>query len=71
MELSRDQIDRLKESIGPMVRYPHRLQGRMDVVGFVPSDHLYRLVSEAFDAVHALSVELHYLGTEAGRRGKK
>jgi hypothetical protein len=39
----------------------------MDAVGFVRSDRLYRLVSEALDAVQTLSVELHYEASGAGR----
>jgi hypothetical protein len=71
MDLSREQIDRLSQQIGPMLRYLHQLQGRMDKVGFVPSDKLYRLVGEAFDAVHRLSVELHYMTCEANKRERK
>jgi hypothetical protein len=51
-----------------MLGYLHRLQSRMDATGFVPSDRLYRLVSEAFNAVHSLSVRLHCMATDAGRR---
>jgi hypothetical protein len=71
MELSRDQLDRLNETIRPMFGYLHRLQGRMDTAGFVPSDKLYRLVSEAFNAMHSLSIELHYRSCDAERRGMK
>jgi hypothetical protein len=71
MELTRDQLDRLSKQIGPMLGYLHRLQGRMDNVGFVPSDGLYRLVAEAFDAVHALSIQLHYMATDSIRRETK
>jgi len=68
VELTRGQIEQLSRAVRPMVAYLHRLQARMDAVGFVPGDRLYRLVSEALDAVHGLSVELHYMATEAGRR---
>jgi hypothetical protein len=70
MELTREQLDRLKQTIKPMLGYLHRLQGRMDVAGFVPSDELYRAVTNARDALHALSVNLHYLACDARKRGK-
>jgi hypothetical protein len=67
MKLSRAQLERLSETIRPMVGYLHRLHSRMDDAGFEPTGRLYRLVGEAFDAVKALSVELHYLEGEAAR----
>jgi hypothetical protein len=54
-----------------MLGYLHRLKGRMDATGFVPSDPLYRLVGEAFDAVHWLSVALHYMATDADKRTRR
>jgi hypothetical protein len=57
-----------------MLRYLGKLRQRMDKRGFTPSDKLYGLVNEAYDKVHHLSVELHYLscGDVVGRppRGK-
>ena len=70
MELSRDQIEQLSRSVRPMAAYLHRLQARMDAVGFVPGDKLYRCVSEALNAMHTLFVELHYMATDAGRRSR-
>jgi hypothetical protein len=67
MKLSRGQLERLSKTIRPMVAYLHRLHSRMDDMGFEPTGRLYRLAGEAFDAVKALSVELHYMAGEAAR----
>jgi hypothetical protein len=34
----------------------------MEAVEFLPDDPLFRAVGEAYDAVHKLSVQIHYLG---------
>ena len=52
-----------------MLGYLVRLRQRMEKVGFLPGDPLYRLVREAEDKVHHLSVELHYRSC-GGRVGK-
>ena len=33
----------------------------MEETGFRPGDHLYRNVQAAYDAIHGLHVEAHYL----------
>jgi hypothetical protein len=38
----------------------------MDKRRFPPDDPLYRQVSEAYDAVHALRMSLHYLSCPSG-----
>jgi hypothetical protein len=43
------------------MNYLIRLQTRMEKVGFPPDDRLYKLVANAYDAAHRLSVEIHYL----------
>ena len=43
-----------------------RLRTRMEKVGSTPNDRLFVLVCDAYDALHALSVELHYLSCESG-----
>jgi hypothetical protein len=69
-ELSRDQIEQLSRDVRPMAAYLHRLQARMDAVGFAPGDRPYRSVRKAVDAMHTLFVELHYLASDAGRRAR-
>jgi hypothetical protein len=43
------------------MNYLIRLKTRMEKVGFPPDDPLYKLVASAYDAMHRLSVEVHYL----------
>jgi hypothetical protein len=69
--LQRWQIARLKKSVAPMLRYLYRLWDRMNKIGFLPNDPLYLVVYQAYNAVHALSVKLHYMerdGTGKPRR---
>src|SRR5262245_51141913 len=68
-DLTREQIGKLKVSVGACHAYLRRLMNRMDQC-FSPTDKLYRLVSEALDKVHALSVELHYLSCAPGTAGR-
>ena len=49
-----------------MVGYLYRLLRRMEKVGFKRSDRLIDLATRAYDAVHALSVETHYLSCKSG-----
>jgi hypothetical protein len=66
MNLTREQSAVLSAKIGPMLGYMVRLRQRMEKVGFLPGDLLYRLVREAEDKVHHLSVELHYRSCDGG-----
>jgi hypothetical protein len=61
------QAAKLREAVRPTVGYLYRLRERMTRVGFLPSDPLFKRVDRAYDAMHALFVELHYLAcAEAG-----
>ena len=60
------QAAKIGERIGPMLRYLGKLRTRMEQVGFAPDDKLYRCVSDAYRAMHGLSVTLHYLTCEHG-----
>jgi hypothetical protein len=42
----------------------------MDAVGWSVRDPLHRAVLEAFNAVHGLNVELHYLSCSPGTVGR-
>jgi hypothetical protein len=66
MNLTRSQFAAVAKSVGPMLGYLVRLRQRMDKVGFVPGDALYRLVRDAEDKLHHLSVELHYRSCGGG-----
>ena len=60
------QARKVKEAVGPMVGYLYRLLRRMKKVGFGRGDRLYDLATKAYDAVHLLSVETHYLSCKSG-----
>jgi hypothetical protein len=51
----------------PILRYMGKLLNRMYEVGFRPTDPLMGGVEKAHDAVHHLSVMLHYEGCEKER----
>jgi hypothetical protein len=48
-----------------MLGYRHRLRRRMEQT-FERKDPLFRLVCQAHDAMHNLSVSLHYRSCEGG-----
>jgi hypothetical protein len=55
-----------------MLRYVGRLRDRMEKRAFPKDDELYRLVVQAHDDIHRLSVTLHYLTCEGvGRSSGK
>ncbi len=43
-----------------MLGYLNRLHRRMEKVGFLRDDQSLKLVAKARDAMHELTVELHY-----------
>jgi hypothetical protein len=63
-DLSRDQLAKMQAAVWPMLNYLLRLNRRMNQV-FVPTDPLFRVASEAYNAVHSLNVALHYLACDA------
>ena len=65
-DVERWQAAQIRESLQPSLRYLGRLQKRMEEVGFLPSDRLLTLVREAYNSMHHLSVELHYLSCKGG-----
>jgi hypothetical protein len=65
-ELSIDQAAKLYDQLRPQLRYLLALRRRMEQCGFPPDDELRQLVERAYDAVHRLSVELHYLSCPSG-----
>jgi hypothetical protein len=60
------QIERIQKALQPKLEYLTRLKSRMETVGFVANDPLYRLVKDARDAVQSLYVEIHYLSCNGG-----
>jgi hypothetical protein len=72
-DLTREQARALKNKLQPMLGYLGRLKDRMRRRGFLQDDPLLAAVCRAEDAMHALTVEVHYLacGDSVGRRGKE
>jgi hypothetical protein len=70
--LTRAQLNQLAERIRPMLGYVTRLSERMDATAFDVSDPLLLKVRRAQDALHELSVHLHYLSVDgAGRPSRR
>jgi hypothetical protein len=67
-DLTAEQLDKLSAAIGPHLGYLHKLRERMDKIGFVPDDKLRKLVEAAYNAMHSLRVEIHYMAVDAERR---
>jgi len=69
--MDRDHARKLHQALQPSLGFLFRLRERTTKAGFPPDDKLYQLVSKAFESVHALSVELHYLSCEGTWRARK
>ena len=59
------QAAHVRKALFPLFNYLFRLRRRMEKV-FPPSDKLLALVNKAYDAMHTLYNELHYLSCESG-----
>jgi hypothetical protein len=66
MKLQPWQARKVHRALQPSVGYLYRLKARMQKVGFLDNDLLYQLVSQAYDTVHTLYIQLHYLSCESG-----
>jgi hypothetical protein len=64
--LTPDQAAKMYKAIWPALNYLTRLRARMEKKGFPPGDRHFQLVNQASDAVHRLSIELHYLSCKSG-----
>ena len=65
-DLTHAQAQALKERLRPMLAYLGRLEKRMHKRRFPPDDKLVHLVRDAYNAMHALNVEVHYLSCTSG-----
>jgi hypothetical protein len=63
-KIRRSQAKELHRRLQPSLGYLYRLRERIQKVGFVPNDKLYALVSNAYESMHALCVEVHYMSCE-------
>jgi hypothetical protein len=66
MTIKREHAKRLLESLRQSLQYLNRLEARMIAVGVLPADPLLQKVVKARDAMHDLSVKLHYLSCDGG-----
>ena len=69
-DLTREQVEAVLEHVRRQLRYAGRLRDRMNRRGFPPNDPLYVAATMAFNGLHALSVELHYLACSPGTVGR-
>ena len=65
-ELTPDQCEIMRDSIGRQKAYLFRLKQRMEAECFHPQDPLYRKTCRACDAVLDLWVDLHYRSCKSG-----
>jgi hypothetical protein len=66
MNITIEQAKQLEATVGRMLGYLNALRSRMEKQGFPPNDLLRERVERAYDAVHSLSVRLHYLTCKSG-----
>ncbi len=71
-QLTAEQASALAEKLRPMLGYLNRLHRRMEKVGFLSDDPSLKLVTDARDAMHELTIDLHYESCrhQVGRREK-
>jgi hypothetical protein len=65
-DLTPEQLAWFQAIVGRHLRLYGRLRTRMERRRFRGDDRLYVKVSMAFNAIHALSVEVHYLSCDPG-----
>ena len=64
--ITHEQAGELNEHLRPMLAYLGRVRNRLQAVGYLPDDPLYRRVNDAYNGMHALTVEVHYLSCKGG-----
>jgi hypothetical protein len=60
------QAERMRDQLGPALRYVHRLVRRMEQRGFPPDDKLYQAAFRTYNELHTLCMKLHYLSCPSG-----
>jgi hypothetical protein len=65
-DLTPEQAGTLYRGLVGGMTYLLRLRTRMEKTGFKPDDPVYRLVCQAYDAMHRLSIDLHYRSCKSG-----
>jgi len=65
-DLQPEQALKLRETVARQLRFVSRLCRRLDVLGFPPSDPLWRAACRARDGLHELHVAAHYAAVKKG-----
>jgi len=65
-ELTTAQAQKMRDRLGPYLRYLHRMKRRMEARGFPMTDELFQATNAAYDAAHGLTMRLHYLSCKSG-----
>jgi hypothetical protein len=65
-KLTDQQIAQLTETVTRYLRFVGRLRQRMDRLHFPPHDRLYTCSIKAYNSLHEMHVELHYLSVKGG-----
>ena len=60
------QAEAIRRSLQPKIAYLHRLLRRMETKGFPPGDPYFVKVRDAYNAMHSLFVETHYMSVKGG-----
>lgn len=68
-DLKKWQLEKMRDDLGPAMRYLNRMIKRMSKVGFPGNDRLYLEAMEARDALVKLTMSMHYLGCDPGTVG--
>ena len=64
------QAKLMHATLRPALGYLYRLREHMERRGFPPYDKLLKLTIAAYNAIHSLTVELHYMGCAGGSSTK-
>jgi hypothetical protein len=62
--ITKDHAKTINASVQPSLGYLYRLRERMVKTGFPPGDPLLKLMDQAYDSMHRLFIELHYLSCD-------
>ena len=65
-DLTPEQAAQLPDRVRPMLAYDNALHQRIERRHFPPQDQLKQRVEAAYDALHRLSIELHYMSCDGG-----
>jgi hypothetical protein len=65
-DLTPAQARKLHDALAPTLGFLNKLERRLIELQFDPNDPLYGLVTEAYNSLHKLSVETHYLSCVSG-----